>query len=301
MKKTISALLCAGIFCYSIALSPWSVLAAENASDIPVVMMDKSSALYYEVQNSDGTTSLRLLPESQITGEIAITVYDYPIHVVITRQSSERPYVYYETDLAPQEGSNATEYVFLLDYSELPKNPSHFDQTYTADFLSGIYSSSYSIEISVPQNKGNAAYTESSMLIADYHTESDVTGKTRYQYTVSFAQKDVSPITVTENDAVITDGSATLDRQIQFLWSPYTLGDVDENGIINLSDVYTILTYYAQNCAMGSLPDDANFKAADVNGDETITIFDAFATLTYYAKASAGYKLTLEQIVEEMS
>ncbi|MCD8219722.1 MAG: dockerin type I domain-containing protein [Ruminococcus sp.] len=299
MKKTIPALCCAGILCTMTVASPWTVSA--DSSSIPTVVMKKSDALYFEVNSNSGSTSTKLLPDSQITGEISVIVHDHPIHVVISRQSSEAPVVYYETDLAPKSGTTATEYVFLMDYSELPQDASQFDKTYTADFLTGVYSSAYAITITVPDSSGDAVYTESDLLIADWHTEEAISGVTRYQYNVTFSEDTKEAVVSSEKAAVISDGSALLEREVQLLWAPYTLGDVDNNGKIDIIDAYNILVYYATLAATGSLPEDANFDAADVDLDGEITIFDAYTVLIYYAKTSAGYETTLEEIVESNS
>ena len=60
----------------------------------------------------------------------------------------------------------------------------------------------------------------------------------------------------------------------------YTLGDVNDDGSINIRDVAATLNYY-----VGKLSDsDINVLAADVNGDTRVNIRDVAAILYYYAK-----------------
>ena len=60
----------------------------------------------------------------------------------------------------------------------------------------------------------------------------------------------------------------------------YTLGDVNDDGSINIRDVAATLNYY-----VGKLSDsDINVLAADVNGDKSVNIRDVAAILYYYAK-----------------
>ena len=60
----------------------------------------------------------------------------------------------------------------------------------------------------------------------------------------------------------------------------YKLGDVNDDGSINIRDVAATLNYY-----VGKLSDsDINVLAADVNGDKSVNIRDVAAILYYYAK-----------------
>lgn len=76
-------------------------------------------------------------------------------------------------------------------------------------------------------------------------------------------------------------------------------GDVDGNGIIEISDATAALTIYARTAV--SLPlDEFTEKqrmAADADKDGMVTIFDATAILTYYAQYAAGLNPTWENII----
>ena len=71
----------------------------------------------------------------------------------------------------------------------------------------------------------------------------------------------------------------------------YMLGDIDNDGIITISDAIIVLSYYAQNAAGLNTADNLEFnniKYGDIDNDSEITISDAIAILTYYAKNAAG-------------
>ena len=79
-----------------------------------------------------------------------------------------------------------------------------------------------------------------------------------------------------------TDGKTetVLNEPVAAVNRTYTLGDVNDDGSINIRDVAATLNYY-----VGKLSDsDINVLAADVNGDTRVNIRDVAAILYYYAK-----------------
>ena len=80
-------------------------------------------------------------------------------------------------------------------------------------------------------------------------------------------------------------------------------GDVDGNGIVDVSDAVAVLTYYAKRAAglepiFGETPEEneAIFALADVDQDGMITVQDAVYILTYYAQKASGMKPTWEEL-----
>ena len=76
-------------------------------------------------------------------------------------------------------------------------------------------------------------------------------------------------------------------------------GDVDGNGIVDVSDAVAVLTYYAKRAAglepiFGETPEEneAIFALADVDQDGMITVQDAVYILTYYAQKASGMQPT---------
>ena len=80
-------------------------------------------------------------------------------------------------------------------------------------------------------------------------------------------------------------------------------GDVDGNGIVDVSDAVAVLTYYAKRAAglepiFGETPEEneAIFVLADVDQDGMITVQDAVYILTYYAQKASGMQPTWEEL-----
>lgn len=298
MLQKLLAICSAGLLCGTAILTPWTV-SAEETAPVNSIILPKSEALYYEVKDDNGNVSLKPLPDSQITGQIAVTVHDNPIHVTITLQSAEAPLTYYDTDLTPEEGQSVTEYVFLLNHSECPLDPSQFETTYSSPLLTSVYSSAYTVEISAPDTEGSI-YSEDGLLIADAPTETTVKGITRYNYDVTFSETLDTPSQATDADAVVSEsGDLTVTRGIQLFWKPYTLGDADDNGSIDADDAYWMLLYYAKVSVGAAPPENISKDAVDVDKSGDVTANDAYLTLKYYATRSVGSTLTFEEFLAE--
>ncbi len=290
MKSILRKLTCVALSgAMLFATLPTLATVAEEET-IPTVTLDPSDAMQQSYTNRSDAYVQGNTPEGNIVGEIAITVHDHPIHVAIQYESSESCLTFYETDLEPLEDTTATEYIFPLFYCETPNDLTHANKTYTADFLDSTYAAAYTLTITVPTCSAKATYTESDILIADYHQESEITGTTRYQYDVTFTEDyETRPqCDATEYDAVIEDGCVTLDRAVELLWRPFELGDVDGNGTVNPVDAYNILIYY---CNENTGYDQDPFfidEAADVDYDGAINPIDAMYVLIFYAYKNVG-------------
>ena len=66
----------------------------------------------------------------------------------------------------------------------------------------------------------------------------------------------------------------------------FKLGDVDGNGMIEVTDAVLVLTYYAKSAAGIAVTIDS--RSADVNQDGIVDVVDAVGILTYYARQAAG-------------
>ena len=80
-------------------------------------------------------------------------------------------------------------------------------------------------------------------------------------------------------------------------------GDVDGNGIVDVSDAVAVLTYYAKRAAglepiFSETPEEneAIFALADVDQDGIITVQDAVYILMYYAQKASGMQPTWEEL-----
>ncbi len=272
----------AGLCSVTCGVTMTAPLSAVATGTIPTVIMEQCDFLDNSI-------------EGLIVGEVAVTVADHPIHVTIVKNEPEGIFTYYDTDLSPQEDGSAIEYVFSVTYCEIIKEDDEIE--YTADFLEYPYRSSYTITITAleMEDKGGI-YTEENFLISNSRSETTVTGTTHYAYNVHFSESAEEVVTATEDEAVITDGSALLKRDVQFLWAPNILGDANEDGVVDIQDAYLILSYYACSAAAIS-PPSLNEKNADVDENETIDIMDASFTLNYYARCAVGENITFEDVI----
>ena len=108
------------------------------------------------------------------------------------------------------------------------------------------------------------------------------------EYTIEFTDVPENYIEPEKTTLVVgeTEGVQTV---ILTLEKEYILGDVNEDGVVDISDATLALTHYARTAA--SLSSDltgTQLLAADIDGDGVITIADATAILTYYAQYAAG-------------
>ncbi len=80
--------------------------------------------------------------------------------------------------------------------------------------------------------------------------------------------------------------------------SACTLGDADENGIVNAVDASQVLIKAAE-LGTGGTAASEELAVMDVNEDGQINVLDAAVILSYAADAGAGYKGTLEAYVSQ--
>lgn len=110
-----------------------------------------------------------------------------------------------------------------------------------------------------------------------YIDQADVTEKGKVEFTVFPQNYSNGVIRLIWKDKT-SDGVNT--ATVAAVNRTYTLGDVNDDGSINIRDVAATLNYY-----VGKLSDsDINVLAADVNGDTRVNIRDVAAILYYYAK-----------------
>lgn len=74
----------------------------------------------------------------------------------------------------------------------------------------------------------------------------------------------------------ITDRMAWMDRQLGFDPNAFLRGDVNGDGIVNISDVTLLINYVLNNDAAG-----LDFDAADCNGDQSVNISDVTRLISY--------------------
>ncbi len=229
-QKLLAGITAAALCCTMPGLY-WAASAEEQQPTVKTIQLDKSDRL-------SGTGGTKPIPESQITGRISISVQDNPVHLKVTKYSSEKPSVYYDLDLAPAEDADITEYVLLLDYNEVPLDPSLFRNTYTTQALTCTYASVYNVTISEPATD-DAVFEDKNVIIADPKSEASVVGNSTYYYSVTFPDGMDTPVSATSARSEITDdGDWNVSREISLLYRPYALGDVDNSGKIDATDTF---------------------------------------------------------------
>lgn len=102
----------------------------------------------------------------------------------------------------------------------------------------------------------------------------------------------------TTNLTVVQNGLKVYNIEI-IVENAVITGDVDEDGVVQISDATMVLNIYARGaaCLDTSEYTDRQKKAADVNKDGKIDISDATAILTYYAQNAAGLNPTWDKIL----
>ncbi len=85
---------------------------------------------------------------------------------------------------------------------------------------------------------------------------------------------------------------------------PYTLGDVNQDGVVSVEDARLTLQYYASTAASLDfrlhpqiVTHNAGVSAADIDGDGVVTVQDATAILSYYAQQAAGAEPSWGQVL----
>ncbi len=114
------------------------------------------------------------------------------------------------------------------------------------------------------------------------------------------------PTTTTTSETTTTVPTTSEENPDTTTTEPIEMGiygDVDGNGIVDVSDAVAVLTYYAKRAAglepiFGETPEEneAIFALADVDQDGMITVQDAVYILTYYAQKASGMQPTWEEL-----
>ena len=240
-------------------------------------------------------------------GSIRVVLQDSrKVHVTIQKMTQEGSDAYYDVVLDPtQSGAATTEYVFYLDCCEYNLSTELDRAKKNADSFSFE-----TIACSTPE----AVYTETDIAIFDPHF-SDTVNTTCYRYAVTMLEGTTGGVIATVPKENISNGVRTVENQVTLRYVPQTtaitttsttttttpftttsattttapafkLGDVDGNGMIEVTDAVLVLTYYAKSAAGIAVTIDS--RSADVNQDGIVDVVDAVGILTYYARQAAG-------------
>lgn len=229
-------------------------------------------------------------------GSIRVVLQDSrKVHVTIQKMTQEGSDAYYDVVLDPTQSSAATtEYAFYLDCCEY-------------NLSTASYVSTYQLTIA-DESTPEAVYTEKEIAIFDPHF-SEAVDTTCYRYAVTMLEGTTGGVVATVPKENISNGVRTVENQVTLRYIPQTtaittttttsttstttttvpvfkLGDVDGNGMIEVTDAVLVLTYYAKSAAGIAVTIDS--RSADVNQDGIVDVVDAVGILTYYARQAAG-------------
>ena len=251
-------------------------------------------------------------------GSIRVVLQDSrKVHVTIQKMTQEGSDAYYDVVLDPTQSDAATtEYVFYLDCCEYNLNTASYVSTYQltiADestpkavytekdisifdphFSDTVNTTCYRYAVTmlegttggvvatVPkENISNGVRTVENQVTLRYVPQTTgVTGSTTTTATTTTTTM-LTTSTTSKTTATTTTTSTTTTTAPAF-----KLGDVDGNGMIEVTDAVLVLTYYAKSAAGIAVTIDP--RLADVNRDGIVDVADAVGILTYYARQAAG-------------
>lgn len=225
-----------------------------------------------------------------ISGTFTIVMNDErPITVNIVKNTPDGVISYYEETLE-ESGS----YTFYLDSCE-------FDEDDTKEYIS-----SYTVTIQDAVDV-TCYHKLEDLCIYDPGFLSEEVGititNTDYICNVNFtsittAAEHIS--TESTSDVMMTDdGTYTQSFDLRLFYYDFLLGDVDDNGTVNVRDAYSVMVETANiNAGIGGLFTDIQNVAADVNYDGGLTIQDAYKIMVYYSEIAAGNDIDWDYINE---
>lgn len=123
--------------------------------------------------------------------------------------------------------------------------------------------------------------------------------------TTTSSRQTTRHITTTSSESVTTMAttastaqSTGTNKETDPVEETYLLGDVNQDGDINIQDSFlTLLAYCSVSAGLEHNLTQAQVLAADVDRDQELTIRDAFRILLYYAMVSVGYSPNWEELV----
>ncbi len=251
-------------------------------------------------------------------GSIRVVLQDSrKVHVTIQKMTQEGSDAYYDVVLDPtQSGAATTEYVFYLDCCEYNLSTASYVSTYQLTIADestpeAVYTESdiaifdphfsdtvnttcyrYAVTMLEGTTGGVIATVPKESISNGVRTvENQVTLRYVPQTTGVTGSTTTTTTTTTTTMLTTSTASKTTATTTSVLTTTTTapafkLGDVDGNGMIEVTDAVLVLTYYAKSAAGIAVTIDP--RLADVNQDGIVDVADAVGILTYYARQAAG-------------
>ena len=182
------------------------------------------------------------------------------------------------------EGMKEKEDYFLIPYGYIPENKNIIDEADDADSSPEDYQYTMCV--------GDIIY---------FDTEAnDLTFKVDDPNVISLSEDGICTAISDgkTNLKIVQNGLKTYNIEIT-VENAVVIGDVDEDGEIQISDATMALTIYSRNIAHLDTSEytERQKRNADVNNDGKVDISDATAILTYYAQSAAGLNPTWDKII----
>lgn len=153
---------------------------------------------------------------------------------------------------------------------------------------------------------GSGTYT-SAETVAAKTSEEFASGAVAYLLnTNDTSETDIWGQNIGTENAPVLGGTAVLAVTNENGETAYTnpenstvLGDINEDGTVDINDASIILNLYAYQAAGISTDEysEAQKEAAHINADDVIDIADASAVLSYYARNAAGLNPTWDSVI----
>ena len=160
-------------------------------------------------------------------GTLTMTVSgDRDVRVKIEKDTLDGVITYYDTTL-----ENDGTYDFTLDSCEYNVNTETYDSSFTVSVWDKADSS--------------CSYTEEHLVVMDPGFTQNVE-RSQFDWNLTLQEGDKQDVSAVVTDASVQDGIWAGGTDLTMQYVPYTLGDVDNDGFIDSTDVFELLLYVAK-------------------------------------------------------
>ena len=256
MKKTLfSALLSFAVLIQNVTIESTALEAISVPLEDDVMLLDTYGRIYVHIQNESS------------------------LHITVDKTEPEGIFRYYDADIFNE--SSDTEKTYLLELSCCE---------YLVD--SGEYASQYTLNIEAADDR-KSMYNQN-IVIKDPGFE-NVSG-TEYHFYITTELSDHSDYNIIgANEYTKDEGVLLCEQYIKLLYKDILKGDVNEDGVVGISDASFVLSCYASLSSGLGIESDPDL--ADIDGDGKIQISDAGYILKYYALFATGIEPVWEDII----
>ncbi len=236
-----------------------------------------ASAASYIVESFDNTKEIECL---------VYQPYDDAGRLVISMNEDMRTFV------TVKQLSEEKEYFLFYD-AEMNAG----ETTYTMPLEAGTYE----ITIGVPYAKNSTKIIEHTETITIENPDFNLDlQSTMYHYTLWRTENVLeAPLLLDDYSEDDAEGNISVYRAFEFQQVSSVKGDINADGIVDITDASVVLSVYARRAAGISVDEYTQEELAlgDVDGNEFVDISDTSFILTYYARRAAGIETTWESVV----